>query len=137
MTFSMISRLSSSCSISGACWVETTTVSTRTGRSFSSYSTVTWLLPSGRSQESWPLRRHSESLRVMRCASAMGMGMYSGVSSQAKPNIMPWSPAPMSFSPTERPSSAALTPCAMSGLWPCSAVSTAQVLPSKPYLARS
>ncbi len=34
---------------SGACWVETTTVSTRTAR-WPSYSTVTWLLLSGRSQ---------------------------------------------------------------------------------------
>ena len=33
---------------SGLCWVEMTTVSTRTGWFCSSYSTVTWLLPSGR-----------------------------------------------------------------------------------------
>ena len=32
----------------GLCWVDRTTVSTRTGWLFSSYSTVTWVLPSGR-----------------------------------------------------------------------------------------
>ena len=88
MIFSMTSALSVAWSISGACWVETTTVCTRTGVS-PSYSTVTWLLPSGRSQGSSPLRRACERRRVILCASAMGMGMYSGVSSQAKPNIMP------------------------------------------------
>ena len=33
---------------SGLCWVDTTTVSTRTGLPASSYSTVTWVFPSGR-----------------------------------------------------------------------------------------
>ena len=33
---------------SAACWVDSTTVSTRTGLPSSPYSTVTWLLPSGR-----------------------------------------------------------------------------------------
>ncbi len=45
-----------------ACCVDTTTVSMRTGLP-SSYWTVTWLLPSGRSQSS-DLRRTSASRRV-------------------------------------------------------------------------
>ena len=53
------------------------------------------------------------------------MGINSGVSSQAYPNIMPWSPAP--------PVS---TPMAMSGDWPFTADMTAQVSQSKPYLPR-
>jgi hypothetical protein len=34
--------------MSAACWLEMTTVSIRTGRCSASYSTVTWVLPSGR-----------------------------------------------------------------------------------------
>ena len=49
--FNITSRFMSSrnafMSISGECWLDTTTVSTRTGLS-SSYSTVTCVLPSGR-----------------------------------------------------------------------------------------
>ena len=65
-----------------------------------------------------------------------GSGISCGVSSQAKPNIIPWSPAPMrsSASPPEaRVSSAASTPCAMSGDCLSSATLTAQVSASKPY----
>ena len=53
----------------------------------------------------------------MRCASAIGRGISSGVSRQANPNIMPWSPAPSSWSavPSSRTSSAASTPIEMSG----------------------
>ena len=55
----------------------------------------------------------------------MGAGISSGVSSQANPTIIPWSPAPP-----------VLTPWAMSG--DCSSIdtSTPQVSKSKPYLAR-
>ena len=35
-----------------------------------------------------------ETHAAMRCASQIGNGMRSGVSSQANPNIIPWSPAP-------------------------------------------
>ena len=47
MIFSMTRRRSSSASRWGSCWVETTTVWTRRGLPAASYSTVTWLLPSG------------------------------------------------------------------------------------------
>ena len=43
MSFRICSRVAS-----GPCWVETTTVSTRLGVLSSLYSTVTWVLPSGR-----------------------------------------------------------------------------------------
>ncbi len=49
MTSSIIASWIFLLEISSACWVETTTVSIRTGRPFR-YSIVTWLLPSGRSQ---------------------------------------------------------------------------------------
>ena len=45
---------------------------------------------------SWPALRTSASRRAIRCASAIGSGISSGVSRQAKPNIIPWSPAPSS-----------------------------------------
>ncbi len=51
----------------------------------------------------------------MRWAYMMGAGINSGVSRQAKPNIIPWSPAPCwpSYSLSPRPS----TPWSMSGDW--------------------
>ncbi len=71
----------------------------------------------------------------------MGMGMSVGVSSQAYPNIMPWSPAPIvSTSSWIVPvlcSIASLTPMAMSGLWDAMAICTPQVLPSKPFSLES
>ena len=67
---------------SGLCCVETTTVSIRTGLS-PSYSTVTWLLLSGRSQSTSPFWRASVSRLRMRCDSAIGSGISSGVSLQA------------------------------------------------------
>jgi hypothetical protein len=52
----------------------------------------------------------------MRCASAIGRGISSGVSRHAKPNIIPWSPAPWSCtSPLPRVSMASSTPRLMSG----------------------
>jgi hypothetical protein len=47
----------------------------------------------------------------------MGSGISSGVSRQAYPNIIPWSPAPSSATSRASPrtSSAASTPCLMSG----------------------
>ena len=65
---------------SSACCVEITTASTRTGRFSASYSTVTWLLPSGRRYASCPDRRTSESLRASLCASEIGVGISSSVS---------------------------------------------------------
>ena len=77
---------------------------------------VTWDLPSGRKYGSTSVFRTSESLRVSLWASMMVMGMSSGVSSQAYPNIRPWSPAP--------PVS---TPMAMSGDCEWTEVITPQV----------
>ncbi len=97
----------------------------RRGRPWSSYSTVTWLLPSGRAQRRVPSRRAVDRRRTSWWASWIGAGISSGVSSQAKPTIIPWSPAP--------PVS---TPWAMSG--DCSAMETRtpQVSKSNPNLAR-
>ena len=58
---------------------EITTASMRSGRR-PSYSTVTWLLPSGRSHGSSRLRRARERRSTRRCASWIGSGMYSAVS---------------------------------------------------------
>ena len=58
---------------------------------------VTWLLASGRSQGIVPSCRKSVIRLMIRCAKAIGSGMSSGVSLQAKPNIIPWSPAPISL----------------------------------------
>jgi hypothetical protein len=69
-----------------------------------------------RSQSRSPLLRFSESARVSWCASRIGSGIRSSVSSVAYPNIMPWSPAP--------PVS---TPMAMSGDWRPMVLITAQV----------
>ena len=44
----------------GACWVEITTVSSRTGL-IPEYSMVTWVLPSGRMYGTAPLRRACDS----------------------------------------------------------------------------
>ena len=78
----------------------------------------------------------------MRWASQIGSGIRSGVSSQAKPNIMPWSPAPWALSWSSpllpvRTSSDLVTPTLMSG--DCSSIETMtpQVLPSKPNDSRS
>ena len=82
MISSMIASRSAACLIASACWVETTTVSTRIGRP-PSYSTVTWDLPSGRRKSSSPLRRASESRCTSRCASVSGSGISSSVSRTA------------------------------------------------------
>ena len=66
----------------GACWVETTTVSTRTGL-LPSYSMVTWLFESGRNQSTSLFCRASVRRFKMRCDSAIGSGISSGVSLQA------------------------------------------------------
>ena len=51
---------------------------------------------SGRSHSAFPLLRMRVSSRPSRWANMIGAGINSGVSSQAKPNIKPWSPAPCS-----------------------------------------
>ncbi len=72
----------SSVEISSLCCVETTTASMRLGV-LPTYSTLTWLLPSGRRKSRAPWRRTSESCRTSLWASMMGSGISSGVSSQA------------------------------------------------------
>jgi hypothetical protein len=68
--------------MSGACWLDTTTVSSRTGVS-PSYSIVTWVLPSGRRYGTVPERRTSDSRRASRCAIVIGSGISSVVSRHA------------------------------------------------------
>ena len=123
------------------CCVEIRTVDNLTGRP-STYSKVTWVFPSGRRYGMSPLLRTSVRRSARRCANQIGRGMRSGVSLQAYPNIIPWSPAPwplMMSSPLFplRCSSLMSTPCAMSGLCASSATTTPQVFPSKPYAASS
>ena len=119
ITFSITSWRIWSFVASGSCCVEITTVSTRTGLSFSSYSTVTCDLASGRRYEISPDLRKSANFFTNLWESEIGNGINSGVSSIAKPNINPWSPAPIkssgSWSTFPRTSSASLTPCAISG----------------------
>ena len=69
-------------SMPGACWVEMSTVTSRTGRP-SSYSKVTWVLPSGRRYGRAPDLRTSARRSASRWASQIGSGMRSAVSSQA------------------------------------------------------
>jgi len=64
-------------------------------------------------------------------ASWMGRGMYWGVSRQANPIIIPWSPAPCFLPAFSSPS----TPIAMSGDCGSTATSTLQPSASKPILA--
>ena len=82
MISSITASLSASYPISGLCWVERTTASMRRGR-LSSYSMVTWLLASGRSQDRTPPLRTSDWRLVRAWAKVMGMGMSTSVSSQA------------------------------------------------------
>jgi hypothetical protein len=101
---------------------------------------LTCVLPSGRRYGSRPLLRTSARRYASRCASQIGIGMRSSVSSHAYPNIIPWSPAPISshLSPVPARCSAALsTPMAMSGDCSSIEVITPQVLPSNPYDSRS
>ncbi len=119
ITSSRIPRSISSLVTFGSWWVEMTTASIRFGLPWS-YSTVTCDLPSGRSQGRVPSLRASASRRVSLCASEMVSGISSGVSLQAKPIIIPWSPAPWSSKGSsskspERSSSEWSTPAAMSG----------------------
>ena len=86
MLFLMTSSITASFSVLyftlSECCVEMTTESMRFGRSFS-YSTVTWLLPSGRRKSTLPALRTAASCLVSLCAYMMGAGISSGVSSHA------------------------------------------------------
>ena len=65
----------------------------------------------------------------------IGIGMSSGVSLVAYPNIMPWSPAPTESNGSALPARMSwdsVTPRAMSGDCRSSAVITPTALPSKP-----
>ena len=104
-----------------------TTVSTWTGLSLM-YWIDTWDLESGRRKSRTPLLRTSDSLCTSLCAKRIDIGISSGVSLQAKPNMSPWSPAPCSlYIP-----SPSVTPCEMSGDCLSMEVRTAQVSQSKP-----
>ena len=86
----------------------------------SSYSTVTCDFASGRRYEISPDLRKSANFLTNLCESEMASGIYSAVSLVAKPNIIPWSPAPIKSSGStnwpflSRTSSASFTPCAIS-----------------------
>ena len=88
-----------------------------------------------------PSLRAADRRRASRCASAIGSGISSGVSEQAKPNIMPWSPAPCESSTCSespaRSSRALSTPCAMSGDCEPIETLTPQDAPSKPFFDES
>ena len=73
---------SSSVEILSSCCVETTTASMRLGLP-STYSTLTWLLPSGRRKSSRLARRTSLNCCTSLCAIMIGSGINSLVSSQA------------------------------------------------------
>ena len=60
---------------------------------------MTCAFPSGPRYGMSPLVRASVRRLVIRCASMIGSGMSSGVSSHANPNIIPWSPAPPESTP--------------------------------------
>ena len=99
-------------------------------------------MPSGRRYGSTPTRRTWDRRWARRWASHTGRGMRSGVSSQAYPNIIPWSPAPWALSwssPPEpvRSSKAESTPWAMSGDCPSRATMTPQVRPLNPKASLS
>ena len=69
-----------------------------------SYSTVTWRLAVGTQPGQRAVLADLGQAAGHRCASAIGSGISSGVSSQAKPNIIPWSPAPsLRSGPRPRP----------------------------------
>ena len=78
-----------SISVSAECCEDMTIVSTRKGFPSESYSTVTWLFPSGRRYGKMPFFRTSVRRAVSLCARLIGRGISSFVSLQAKPNIMP------------------------------------------------
>eukprot|EP00438_Fugacium_kawagutii_P010525 Skav214522 [mRNA] locus=scaffold410:242630:242977:+ [translate_table: standard] len=91
---------------------------------------VTWVFPSGRSHQHSPLLRTSVRVLPKRVAMEWVKGMQSDVSSLAYPNMMPWSPAPMSKS-----SLFTWTPPAMSGLCLLMRTNTSQLLWLRPLLS--
>ena len=140
-TYFLISSWICSCVTSGSCCVESTTASRRFGVPFSSYSTVTWVFPSGLKYFNVPSFLTSVSFLASLCASEIGYGISSGVSSEAYPNIIPWSPAPIAaisssdilFSFASR---ALSTPSAISADCSSIAVITPHVSASNPYFPR-
>ena len=68
-----------------------------------------------------PFLRTSESRWASRCASQIGSGMCWGVSSQAYPNMSPWSPAPWRSKGRDRPRRAPRTRCRHPGRCPATA----------------
>ena len=75
----------------------------------------------------------SVNFLVSWCASEIGNGMNSGVSLEAYPIIIPWSPAPTSSAPiSPRTSSAWVTPLEMSVDCSSKAIKTEQPSQSNP-----
>merc|ERR1719238_1184066 len=77
---------------------------------FCTYLMVSWVLPSGRSHQQVPSLRTSVKTLPSLVAIRWVRGMHDSVSSEAYPNMMPWSPAP-----TSRSDLPTCTPPAMSG----------------------
>jgi hypothetical protein len=130
MTFLMTSsRIASSivlCFTLGECWVDRTTASMR--GAVVSYSTVTWVLPSGRSQSTFFFLRTSASFarQLVRVADRRGHQLGRLVGRVAEHQALVAGALLL-----VRPSPS-VTPCAMSGDCCSMAVRTAQVLSSKP-----
>src|SRR4030066_18134 len=116
MTSSMIPSASVFLFTSSACCAEHTTAVTSRGTP-STYRTVTWLFPSGRSHGSTRFSRASVSRPHIRCANAIGIGINSFVSVQANPNIIPWSPAPCFSGPPPRGSFRMISSRIASEIW--------------------
>ena len=141
ITCSIKSLLIVSLSTSSPCWVDISIVWTLTTL-FPSYSTVTWVFPSGLKYSKVPFFLTSVNLLDSLWANDIGRGINSSVSLQAKPNIIPWSPAPI-FSISSSVTSpflfskASSTPIAISPDCSSIEVITAQVSQSNPYLALS
>ncbi len=121
MTCFFTSARSSSIEMASECCVEMTTASIRTGL-LSKYSTLTWLLPSGR-ESTVPARRTSLNCRTSLCASMIGSGIHSTSHVIGVANIIPLIARP-----------AESTPMAISGDWP-NRFSTPHVFESKPKSA--
>ena len=78
---------------------------------------MTWALPSGRTQGRMFSLRTSASLAVSWWDSEIGSGMSSSVSVQAKPTIIPWSPAPSAWTSSPLPCTSPLSSLATSTPW--------------------
>ena len=132
---------SDSRSMSAACWVETTTVSRRTGLS-PSYSMVTWVLPSGRRYGIVPSLRTvgqplGEPVRERDRQRHQLGGLVAGVAEHQALVAGALPVERVARSPSTRVSNASSTPWAMSGDCAPIETETPQEAPSKPFFDES